>query len=386
MKVKNDTHDDQEINIAILLLSLHKFFRRKQLILILNEFFLVHPTLLSGRELEAKTNISHSTLYHALSQLLELKLIAIDKRTSNNYRRYYKLTPEGERLSDAIQQFNKALMHLNGTKRKKGSMMKKASGKHPFTSSPLLSTPSFELELTKLDPTYTVLRSLYHYYPASVEILDIKKIANLNPYTLKVVLTNLTNWNFIKCIAPSSYKKNDCYRLTVKGKSFINRIFQINNILNPPNSSYKGIIVTLSEDSESSKKLAHDPLLLKQFEHYINANLDILLREVKIYREPSLAGLRFSFTGRFRIFSKTGARDLVEKYGGVYSEIVTPDLHYLVAGTLRDPNTRYNDAKELGIKIITEQDFLDILNRIDFLRRTIQKNIVYSRDYLTDLH
>lgn len=67
----------------------------------------------------------------------------------------------------------------------------------------------------------------------------------------------------------------------------------------------------------------------------------------------------FVFTGTLANISRKGAEDLVEKFGGRASGSVSKKTDYLVAGD--SPGSKYIKAQELGITVLTEEEFLKMI-------------------------
>lgn len=67
----------------------------------------------------------------------------------------------------------------------------------------------------------------------------------------------------------------------------------------------------------------------------------------------------FVFTGTLAKLSRKEAEDLVEKFGGRASGSVSKKTDYLVAGD--SPGSKYIKAQELGITVITEEEFLKMI-------------------------
>jgi len=68
-----------------------------------------------------------------------------------------------------------------------------------------------------------------------------------------------------------------------------------------------------------------------------------------------LRGLTFLFTGALKSFSRDEARDLVESLGGRTAASVSKKVDYVVVGS--GPGSKYERAKELGITVLTENQF-----------------------------
>jgi DNA ligase (NAD+) len=75
-------------------------------------------------------------------------------------------------------------------------------------------------------------------------------------------------------------------------------------------------------------------------------------REVK---SQKLAGKSFVFTGGLANRSREEAGEMVQQHGGKVSNSVSKKTDYVVVGT--DPGSKYDKAKELGVTILTEEEF-----------------------------
>lgn len=100
-------------------------------------------------------------------------------------------------------------------------------------------------------------------------------------------------------------------------------------------------------------------------EHH-SALLDRLLKEVKIESQKSkvksqkFEGKTFVLTGTLSAMSRDEAKEKVRSLGGEIAESVSSKTSYVVAG--ENPGSKYDKAKKLGVHILTEQEFLKILN------------------------
>ncbi|RJQ31350.1 MAG: NAD-dependent DNA ligase LigA [Actinobacteria bacterium] len=68
-----------------------------------------------------------------------------------------------------------------------------------------------------------------------------------------------------------------------------------------------------------------------------------------------LDGLMIVVTGKLEHFKRDEIESLIKKYGGHSSSSVSSNTDYVVAGA--DPGSKYDKALELGVKIITEEEF-----------------------------
>lgn len=74
----------------------------------------------------------------------------------------------------------------------------------------------------------------------------------------------------------------------------------------------------------------------------------------------AISGKKFVITGTLQNYKRAQAHKLIEERGGIVSETVTKDTDYLVAG--EDAGSKLQKAQKLGIKIISEQEFVALLN------------------------
>jgi DNA ligase (NAD+) len=72
-----------------------------------------------------------------------------------------------------------------------------------------------------------------------------------------------------------------------------------------------------------------------------------------------LSGKSFVITGSLESMSREEAKERIRNLGGDASESVGNKTDYLVAGS--EPGSKYEKAKKLGVKIIGEREFLEII-------------------------
>lgn len=73
----------------------------------------------------------------------------------------------------------------------------------------------------------------------------------------------------------------------------------------------------------------------------------------------ALAGKTFVFTGGLDRLTRDQAARLVEEHGGTVSSTVSRKTSYVVAG--RDPGSKLDQARKLGVSILSEEDFSALL-------------------------
>jgi DNA ligase (NAD+) len=74
-----------------------------------------------------------------------------------------------------------------------------------------------------------------------------------------------------------------------------------------------------------------------------------------------LAGKTFVFTGGLEHITRDGAEQAVETVGGRVSSSVSKKTSYLVVG--RDPGSKLDQARTLGVTILTEQEFAALIGK-----------------------
>jgi DNA ligase (NAD+) len=77
--------------------------------------------------------------------------------------------------------------------------------------------------------------------------------------------------------------------------------------------------------------------------------------EPKAKEGKKLAGKTFVFTGELKNVGRDEARNMVESLGGTTTSSVSKKVDYVVVG--EDPGSKFDKAKELGIKTLTEEEF-----------------------------
>jgi DNA ligase (NAD+) len=82
--------------------------------------------------------------------------------------------------------------------------------------------------------------------------------------------------------------------------------------------------------------------------------------EKRVMKSESLLGKSFVFTGGMAHRSREEAGEIVKQHGGSVSGSVSKKTSYVVVGT--DPGSKHEKAKELGVTILSESDFEELLH------------------------
>lgn len=83
--------------------------------------------------------------------------------------------------------------------------------------------------------------------------------------------------------------------------------------------------------------------------------------EAEKAKEGPLSGKTFVFTGALSAFTREEARRLVESLGGRVASSVSRKVDYVVVGA--DPGEKLRKAQELGITILSEEEFRKLVGR-----------------------
>lgn len=96
--------------------------------------------------------------------------------------------------------------------------------------------------------------------------------------------------------------------------------------------------------------------------HSLSA-VDDLLNYVQILKPQKtgtvLNNMKFVVTGSLENFTRDSIKERIRDLGGSVSGAVSKETDYLLAG--EDAGSKFDKAKSLGVKILTEQEFLDMI-------------------------
>jgi len=101
-----------------------------------------------------------------------------------------------------------------------------------------------------------------------------------------------------------------------------------------------------------------EPANLKLIKKLNKASVHPTAEKRKV-KSDKFAGKSFVFTGGLANRSREEAGEIVQQHGGKVSGSVSKKTDYVVVGT--DPGSKYDKAKELGVAILTEQEFEKLL-------------------------
>lgn len=105
----------------------------------------------------------------------------------------------------------------------------------------------------------------------------------------------------------------------------------------------------------------HNEKNLKFIDKLWKAHVEAVLPLVTGQKSNKFKGLIFVFTGTLPSLSRDRAQDIVRSMGGDVSGSVSKKTSFVVAGD--EPGSKYDKAKELGVKIISEDQFKKMLSQ-----------------------
>ncbi len=104
----------------------------------------------------------------------------------------------------------------------------------------------------------------------------------------------------------------------------------------------------------------HDKNNLKELDRLLKLGLKLNSEDLKIlHRRSKISGKTFLFTGSMKVLTRDHAKDLVKSLGGKVVNAISNKVDFLVAG--ENPGSKLKKGKELGVKIINEKKFQDLI-------------------------
>ncbi|MBI5754052.1 NAD-dependent DNA ligase LigA [Candidatus Peregrinibacteria bacterium] len=90
---------------------------------------------------------------------------------------------------------------------------------------------------------------------------------------------------------------------------------------------------------------------------------EVTIKQMKVVRAATtpLAGKTFVLTGTLSMLSRDEAKKKIKSLGGHVVGSVSGSTDFVVAG--EDPGSKYNNAKALGVPILSENEFLKLLGK-----------------------
>jgi DNA ligase (NAD+) len=98
---------------------------------------------------------------------------------------------------------------------------------------------------------------------------------------------------------------------------------------------------------------------IKLLEKMRNLGVKVIFPKGLRVTSSKLSGLSFVLTGELSGFTRDEAKDIIRREGGNIASSVSKKTDYVVAG--KDPGSKYDKAKRLGVKIIGQKEFKQLI-------------------------
>ena len=99
---------------------------------------------------------------------------------------------------------------------------------------------------------------------------------------------------------------------------------------------------------------------VKLIEELKNMGLNLESDILKVESNSAISGKNFVLTGKLDKFTREEAAKLIEERGGIVKSSVTKNTNFVIAG--EKAGSKLTKANELGIKILSESEFEEMLN------------------------
>ncbi|MCL5004696.1 MAG: NAD-dependent DNA ligase LigA [Patescibacteria group bacterium] len=100
---------------------------------------------------------------------------------------------------------------------------------------------------------------------------------------------------------------------------------------------------------------------IKFLEKLEKVGVEVKVSKFQSLKVKKLSEKTFVLTGALELMSRDEAKEKIRELGGDVSESVSKKTDYVVAGA--DPGSKYEKAKQLGVKILNEKEFLILLRK-----------------------
>ena len=91
------------------------------------------------------------------------------------------------------------------------------------------------------------------------------------------------------------------------------------------------------------------------------AGLNFSSKEAEKRGEKPLSDKSFVITGKLSKYSRDDAKELIENLGGIVTSSVTRSTDFAIVG--ESPGSKLEHAQKLGVTILTEKDFEDLVQQ-----------------------
>ena len=128
---------------------------------------------------------------------------------------------------------------------------------------------------------------------------------------------------------------------------FINEISNLDEIDGIGETQVESLKIFFKD--KKNNKIVHELSKILNIENFIEKKIDSFF-----------SGKNIMFTGGFYAMSRSEAKSLSETLGAKILSSVTKKLDYLIIGSSKPTKSKVDKAKELGIKIIEENEWMKL--------------------------
>lgn len=115
-----------------------------------------------------------------------------------------------------------------------------------------------------------------------------------------------------------------------------------------------------SKVAQSIEEFLHDPFSLHEIQQLLSRGVAPEQMEQRKHLDHLFQGKIFVLTGTLERFTRSEAAALIKERGGKMSESVSKKTDFVVAG--ENSGSKYEKAQKLGVTILSEEQFLQLLN------------------------
>ena len=121
-------------------------------------------------------------------------------------------------------------------------------------------------------------------------------------------------------------------------------------------------ILNLDTKKKDFSKLLQDRLNIRDdINHKTENFVRRVIADIKKNKDGKLLNVTFMITGKLVDMSRAEAKSLIEENSGSVVSSVNKKLKYLIIGE-KPTNRKVQQARELGIKILSQKEWLNLLN------------------------
>jgi DNA ligase (NAD+) len=187
------------------------------------------------------------------------------------------------------------------------------------------------------------------------ELLNLERFGEKSVGNLLSSIENSKNIEYFRFIYALGipFVGEETARLLAKNFSPIERLFNVkaSELLN-----VYGIGEIMAE---SIQQYFNNQENIKLIKDLLNCGINIKYESEEVVSSV-ISGKRIVFTGKAANFTREEFSEIVRKYGGIPSDSVSKNTDILVVG--ENPGSKLQKAKSLGVKIMSEEEFLNFIS------------------------